>query len=76
MVSASVTPPKLEVSQSGNLLTFTWSGTYKLQSQTNSLNVGLVTNSASWFDYPGGNVTGVTATIDPVNPAVFFRLTQ
>ena len=76
VVSASVTPPKLEVSQSGNLLTFTWSGTYKLQSQTNSLNVGLVTNSASWFDYPGGNVTGVTATIDPVNPAVFFRLTQ
>ena len=68
--------PKLGVSQSGNLLTFTWSGTYKLQSQTNSLNVGLVTNSASWFDYPGGTVTGVTATIDPVNPAVFFRLTQ
>ena len=73
VVSGSVTPPTLGVSQAGNVLTFTWTGSFKLQSQTNSLNTGL--NNA-WFDYPGGNVSGVTATVNPANPTVFFRLSQ
>ena len=65
--------PTLGVSQSGMVLTFTWTGPYKLQSQTNALNAGLRSN---WFDYPGGTVSGVTATVNPTNPAVFFRLSQ
>jgi fibronectin-binding autotransporter adhesin len=64
--------PTLGVSQSGNVLTFSWAGAgLKLQAQTNSLNVGLSNN---WFDYPGGETSGVSATINPANAAVFFRL--
>ena len=73
VVSGSVTSPTLGVSQAGNVLTFVWTGAFKLQSQTNSLNTGL--NNA-WFDYPGGNFSGVTATINLANPTVFFRLSQ
>lgn len=73
VVSGIVTSPMLGVSLSGNVLTFTWTGAFKLQSQTNSLNNGL---NNSWFDFPGGNVSGVTATINPANPTVFFRLSQ
>jgi fibronectin-binding autotransporter adhesin len=73
VVNGTVTPPTLGVSQSGNVLTFTWTGAFKLQSQTNSLSTGL---NNSWFDFPGGNVSGVTATINPANPTVFFRLSQ
>jgi hypothetical protein len=76
VVNASTNPPILNVVQSGNTLTFNWTGTFKLQSQTNSLGIGLLTNNANWFDYPGGTVTGVTATINPANPTVFFRLSQ
>jgi autotransporter-associated beta strand protein len=68
------TPPTLGVSQTGNVLTFTWAETgFHLQSQTNTLNTGLSNN---WHDYPGGGTSGVTATIDPASPAVFFRLSQ
>jgi len=64
--------PKLNVLQSGNQLTFSWTGTgFKLQAQTNSINVGLASN---WSDYPGGSTSGVTSTIDPAQPTVFFRL--
>jgi fibronectin-binding autotransporter adhesin len=71
---ASVTPigqPTLGVSQSGNSLTFSWSGPFKLQSQTNSLSVGV---SSNWGDYPGGSTSPVIVTINPANPTVFFRL--
>ena len=74
VVAASVTPPILAVSHSGNILTFTWTdGSFHLQSQTNAVNVGLSTN---WFDYPGGGTSGVNVTNNPVNPSVFFRLSQ
>jgi fibronectin-binding autotransporter adhesin len=64
--------PVLGFTQSGNTLTFSWTGAYKLQSQTNSLSVGINTN---WADYPDtSNPTAVT--IDPTSPSVFFRLTQ
>ena len=63
--------PTLQLSQTGNALTFSWSGAFKLQSQTNALNVGITTN---WFDYPNGNTSPVNATINPGNPTVFFRL--
>lgn len=73
LVVSGGSAPTLGVSQSGNTLTFTWTGAFKLQSQTNTLNAGLSTN---WFDFPGGNVSGVNATINPANPSVFFRLSQ
>ena len=70
--SGSTTPPTLSVSQSGGVLTFSWTdGTFKLQSQTNSLTTGLGT---VWFDYPG--TSPVYVTINPANPSVFFRLSQ
>jgi len=69
--------PTLNVSQSGSALTFSWTGSgFKLQSQTNSLTVGLLTNSASWIDYPGGSTSPVGVTINPASPSVFFRLSQ
>jgi len=68
----SAAPPTLGLSQSGNVLTFSWSEAgYKLQSQTNSLNVGL---AANWFDYPNGSTSPVSVTNSPANPSVFFRL--
>jgi autotransporter-associated beta strand protein len=63
--------PILGVSQSGNQLTFSWTGAYKLQAQTNSLAIGLSNN---WTDYPGGGSSPVSVTITPTTPAVFFRL--
>lgn len=71
---ASVTPiaaPTLGVLQSGNSLTFSWTGPFKLQSQTNSLSVGV---SSNWGNYPGGSTSPVVVTINPANPTVFFRL--
>ena len=68
----TVWPPRLIVSQSGNLLSFSWGiAGFKLQSQTNALSVGI---SSTWYDYPGGDTSPVDVTIDPANPAVFFRL--
>ena len=70
LVIAGSSAPTLGYSQSGGVFTFTWSGSYKLQAQTNPLTVGISTN---WSDYPGGGSSGVTVTITN-NPAVFFRL--
>lgn len=66
-----ITAPTLNVGQSGNQLTFSWTGPFKLQSQTNSLNVGI---SSNWGNYPGGSTSPVNVTINPANPTVFFRL--
>ncbi len=72
VVVAVVTPPPLNFSQAGNVLTFTWTNaSFHLQSQTNTLGVGLSTN---WSDHPGGGASGVGVTNDPANPTVFFRL--
>jgi hypothetical protein len=54
-------------------LDFSWTGSFKLQSQTNALNVGLSTN---WYDYPGGGSSPVSVPIDSSNDSVFFRLSQ
>lgn len=66
-----ITSPTLGVSRTGNTLNFSWTGPFKLQSQTNSLNVGL---SSNWFSYPGGGTSPVSVTINPTNATVFFRL--
>jgi autotransporter-associated beta strand protein len=68
-------PTNITATVSGSSLNITWPGTHLgwiLQSQTNSRSVGLNTN---WFDVPGtASVTNFSATINPTNPTVFFRL--
>lgn len=65
----NITPvaPRLNIAQNGNGLELSWAGSFKLQVQTNSL-------TGAWVDYPGGDVSPVTVTIDPANGSVFFRL--
>ena len=69
--STPLAPPILGLNRSGNTLTFSWDGQFKLQAQTNALSVGISNN---WVDYPGGSPSPVNVTINPTNPAVFFRL--
>ncbi len=65
-------PIPLIVAKTNNVLTFSWTNAaFVLQSQTNSLSLGLKTN---WFDYPGGASSPVNVTIDVAKPTVFFRL--
>ncbi|MFO1488374.1 MAG: autotransporter-associated beta strand repeat-containing protein [Verrucomicrobiota bacterium] len=63
--------PTLNFAKVGNNLQFTWTGSYKLQAQTNTLNTGL---SGNWGDYPGGGSSPVNVPIDTTKGAVFFRL--
>jgi autotransporter-associated beta strand protein len=63
--------PTLNVVSSGGNLQFSWSGNYRLQSQTNNLGSGLGTN---WSDYFTGSTNPVTVPLNSANPAVFFRL--
>lgn len=69
------TPTNITTSVTGNTLTLSWPANYLgviLQTQTNSLSVGVNTN---WSDVPGSSaVTSVNVTINPANPTVFFRL--
>ena len=71
--SAVVPSPTLNFTNSGGSLDFSWTGSFKLQAQTNALNVGIGTN---WSDYPGGSTSPVNVTLDPAQPSVFFRLSQ
>ncbi len=74
IVFTHATAPVLNVSRAGDLLTFSWaaaSSHYRLQAQTNALNVGL---GSTWADYPGGSTSPVTVPINPGNPTVFYRL--
>ncbi len=70
-VTGSIARPNLGFSVSGGGLVFSWSGSFKLQSQTNSLSTGL---AGSWFDYPGGGVSPTTVPLDNSRGSVFFRL--
>ena len=70
--SASVAQIPLDVTYGGGSLTFSWTNAaFKLQSQTNTLGVGLSTN---WGDYPGGGSSPVSVPVDAAQGAVFFRL--
>lgn len=68
----------ITASVSGNTLTLTWPSTHLgwfLQSQTNTLSVGLTTPSNTWFDVSGSDAaTSKIITINPANPSVFYRL--
>src|SRR5262249_19531821 len=64
-------PPQLNWSNIGSRVRFTWSGTFKLQYQTNSLPLGV---GANWIDYPGGGSSGVIVPFDTSQETIFFRL--
>jgi autotransporter-associated beta strand protein len=58
----------------GTSITFNWSdpyGSFKLQAQTNGLNVGI---SGNWTNYPNGGTPPITVNIAKTNATVFFRL--
>ncbi|MDB6113035.1 MAG: hypothetical protein JWR69_4785, partial [Pedosphaera sp.] len=76
VVSAvSTTPTSLSTIISGNQITLSWPADHtgwRLQSQTNSLDIGI---NSTWYDVPGSTTTNqADANIDPANPSVFFRL--
>lgn len=68
-------PTNITVHVTGNTLTLSWPADHLgwlLQSETNSLSVGISTN---WVTMPGsGSVTSTNITINPLNPTVFYRL--
>ena len=65
------TTPTLGFKVSGSAIEFSWTGSFKLQAQTNSVSVGLSNN---WADYPGGASSPVTVPLDSGMGSVFFRL--
>jgi hypothetical protein len=74
VVAVNNNSPKIQFGASGNTLTLSWPTNqyWILQSQTNSLSVGLSTN---WADVAGSaSVTNMNFTINPTNPTVFYRL--
>jgi len=67
-------PGGIGYSLSGNTLTLSWptNAGWSLQSQTNVLGVGLSTN---WATVPGSTtITATNITVNPADPAVFYRL--
>jgi 4-phytase/acid phosphatase len=67
-------PTNITVSVSTNTLTIAWPADHLgwiLQAQTNGLSTG------QWFDLPGSSDgNSVAISINPANPAVFYRLRQ
>lgn len=62
-----VPDPTLTWTNLGSSVQFSWTGSYKLQSQTNSI-------GTNWFYYPGGTNSPVTVPIDQTQGTTFFRL--
>ena len=70
-------PGTIQFNLSGSTLALSWPTNlgWILQSQTNALNVGLVTNSSAWFNVPGSElVTSTNMPIHPANGSVFYRM--
>jgi fibronectin-binding autotransporter adhesin len=69
------TPTNITLTVSGNQLTLSWPPDHigwRLQAQTNSIDVGLAGN---WVDVAGSTtVDTMTFTIDPANGTVFYRM--
>ncbi|GIX50712.1 MAG: hypothetical protein KatS3mg132_906 [Limisphaera sp.] len=72
-VISTGTQPILLWSRVPGGLQLTWTGDYRLQSQTNALHIGLATN---WVDVPGAFGSGTFIPLDPNAPTVFFRLVR
>jgi len=71
-------PTNITAAYSSGTLTISWPSTHQgwiLQSQTNSLNVGMTAASNTWYDVSGSSSsTQQVITVNPVNPTVFYRL--
>lgn len=78
VVGPDTTPTNLVSSVSGSTLTLTWPNSHigwTLQTQTNSLSVGLTMPTNTWYDVIGSAATNqVDITINKEDPTVFFRL--
>jgi autotransporter-associated beta strand protein len=76
VATVSTTPPVLQTTISGGNLTLSWPldhAGWRLLVQTNTLNVGLNTNS--WVTVPNStNFYSFTTQIVSTNPTVFYRL--
>ena len=74
VISPPSGPARLTNNISGATLTFTWPTDqgWRLESQTDSLSVGLTTNG--WNTVPGGIDGSNAIQIDPTQPSVFYRL--
>lgn len=72
VVGGAPSPATINYTVNGNQLVLNWPAGqgWQLQSQTNSLNVGLTTN---WTTIPGATPP-FTNTLSPANPTVFYRL--
>jgi hypothetical protein len=74
-VAAVTTPPTLNYTITGvagsQHLNMNWTGSYKLQTQTNTISVGLSTN---WHDYPSGGSSPISVPVNANAGSVFFRL--
>jgi len=59
---------------SGTSLNLSWPGGqgWRLQAETNSINIGISNN---WHYVTDGTVNTFSATVNPTNPTVFYRLT-
>lgn len=70
-------PGPVHFTLTGNTLSLSWPTNlgWILQSQTDPLSAGLTGSSNNWVDVPGSAlVTSTNITVNPANPAVFFRL--
>jgi len=71
-------PTNISFTFGGGTLALSWPATHLgwiLQSQTNSLSVGIVANSNAWYDIPStANVTSTNLSVNVTNPTVFYRL--
>lgn len=73
--SITVAGPTLTAVQNGGNMDFTWTAAgFKLQSQTNSVSVGIT--PGGWVDVIGGGSSPVSVPIDATQGAVFFRLSN
>lgn len=67
--------PTITYSLNGQTLTLSWDSStysgYSVQAQTNSSGLG-----TSWFPTGSGTVSPYITTVNPANPAVFFRLVK
>jgi fibronectin-binding autotransporter adhesin len=74
-VTVNPNPTNITFSVSGNVLTLTWPADHtgwRLQTQTNGLNIGLNTNWAEVAGATGLNMTNFV--INPANGTVFYRM--
>ena len=76
LFQTATNPPTLGYGVSSNTLSLSWPASHigwRLQVQTNLLNVGLRTN---WVEIPGAATTNqMTMSLSPANGSIFYRLT-